>query len=65
MAVPKEKKSKARRDSRKANWKAKAPNLIECPHCHEMKLAHKVCKKCGYYDGEQKVEVQKEKKEAK
>ena len=36
MAVPKGKVSKARRDKRRANWKAAVPTLVECPHCHEM-----------------------------
>lgn len=37
MAVPKRKMSKARRDSRRANWKLTVPGLVECPQCHEMK----------------------------
>ena len=61
MAVPKEKVSKARRNSRKANWKISTPSIVECPHCHEAKLPHKVCKKCGYYDGREVV-AQKEAK---
>ncbi len=62
MAVPKKKVSKASKNSRKANWsKVSAPSLCECPHCHEMKQTHKVCAKCGYYDGEEIVA----KKEAK
>ncbi len=60
MAVPKSKVSKARRNSRAANWKISAPNLSECPQCHELKQSHVVCPKCGYYDGE-KVVVIKEK----
>ena len=47
MAVPKRKTSKARRDSRRANtWKLSAPGIVECPQCHKMKLAHRVCKAC-------------------
>ena len=38
MAVPKRKMSKARRDSRRANWKLTVPGLVECPQCHEMKM---------------------------
>ena len=51
MAVPKTKVSKARKNSRKANWKAGVPTLVECPHCKELKQPHVVCKACGYYDG--------------
>lgn len=62
MAVPKNKVSKQRRNKRAANWKLSKPNLTECPQCHELKLSHKVCPKCGYYKGEQII-VEKEKKE--
>ena len=53
MAVPKNRTSKARKHSRSAHWKLTAPSITECPQCHEMKLAHRVCKNCGYYDGRQ------------
>ena len=45
MAVPKGKQSKQRTNTRFANFKATAPTLVECPHCHELKQPHKVCKK--------------------
>lgn len=52
MAVPKRKQSKSRTNKRfAANSKKTAPTLVECPHCHELKLPHVVCKNCGYYDG--------------
>ena len=57
MAVPKRRTSKARKRSRKANWKVSLPGIVECPQCHEAKLAHIVCKHCGYYDGKQAVSV--------
>lgn len=63
MAVPKRKISKQRRNTRFAHWKATAPSLVECSHCHEMKLAHRVCKNCGYYDGKLVVEPKPEKEE--
>ena len=62
MAVPKRKVSKQRKRNRAANWKASAPTLVECPQCHEQKVAHKVCDACGYYDGKQVVEVSAESK---
>ncbi len=61
MAVPKGKVSKARRNSRKANWKISVPAVVECPHCHEKKLAHQVCKKCGYYDKKQVINLDEKK----
>jgi large subunit ribosomal protein L32 len=63
MAVPKGKVSKARRNSRRANWKLQMPGIVECPQCHQMKLAHRVCKNCGYYNGVQVVNKD-EKKDA-
>ena len=61
MAVPKKKVSKQRKRLRAANWKLTAPNLIDCPQCHEKKLSHRVCGNCGFYNGEQVME-QKQKK---
>ena len=51
MAVPKKRTSKARKRSRRANWKLEAPALNTCPQCHRLRLAHRVCKSCGFYDG--------------
>ena len=58
MAVPKNKVSKARRDKRRANWKLTAPNLFECPQCHELKLPHRVCPSCGQYKGKEVIKVE-------
>ena len=55
MAVPKHKVSKSKGRSRVANWKASAPTLVECPQCHAQKQSHRVCAKCGYYDGKQVI----------
>lgn len=52
MGNPARKFSKGRRDSRRAaNVKLSIPGIVECPQCHEMKLAHRVCKNCGFYKG--------------
>jgi len=55
MAVPKRKSSKQRRNKRRANWKLTAPNLVECPQCHALKLSHRVCKDCGTYNGKEVI----------
>lgn len=62
MAVPKCKTSKARRNSRAANWKIQEVSLVECPNCHEKVQSHRVCPNCGTYNGKVAVEI-KEKKE--
>ena len=56
MAVQKSKTSKQRTNTRYAQWKIEAPNLSECPQCHEAMLAHRVCKNGGYYAGKAVVE---------
>ncbi|RME19319.1 MAG: 50S ribosomal protein L32 [Deltaproteobacteria bacterium] len=58
MAVPKKKKSKAKRDSRRGgHLKFRAPNVIDCPQCAEPMLPHRACPKCGFYKGRQVIEV--------
>jgi large subunit ribosomal protein L32 len=51
MALPKRRHSKARGRKRRTNWKISAPNVIECPHCHQARLPHHICSHCGFYDG--------------
>ena len=63
MAVPKGKQSKSRTNKRFANYKATAATIVECPHSHEYKEAHRVCKNCGYYDGVEVVAQKEEKKD--
>ena len=62
MATPKGKVSKARRNSRRANWKLSLPGIVKCPKCGKMKLSHRVCKACGYYDGQEIIKVEAEEK---
>ena len=48
--------AKRKRDShRSASSTLKPQTLVECPQCHELKQPHRVCKKCGYYDGKSAV----------
>jgi len=51
MAVPKKKKSKSKRDSRRSHDSVKLPNVATCPHCNEPVLPHRVCPECGTYKG--------------
>ncbi|NLI59994.1 MAG: 50S ribosomal protein L32 [Clostridiales bacterium] len=58
MAVPKRKTSKARRDKRRANWKVSMPGMAECPQCGTMRLSHRVCKECGFYNKRQVISTE-------
>ncbi|NMA92331.1 MAG: 50S ribosomal protein L32 [Firmicutes bacterium] len=59
MAVPKRRTSRAKRAQRRSHDKIKAVNLVPCPKCHELKLAHRVCLNCGSYNGRVVIEAPK------
>ncbi|MDO8461985.1 MAG: 50S ribosomal protein L32 [Deltaproteobacteria bacterium] len=61
MPVPKRKKSRARRNNRRAHDALTAPSLSPCPHCKEPKLSHRVCLHCGYYRGEEIIPMEAKK----
>jgi large subunit ribosomal protein L32 len=58
MANPKRRWSKARTGKRRSQWKLAIPGMVQCPQCHEMKLPHRVCKLCGFYDGKEIIKVE-------
>ena len=55
MAVPKRRTSKTRKNKRRSHMRLSMPGIVECPNCGEAKLAHRVCKECGSYKGEEVV----------
>lgn len=61
MPVPKGKASSTRRDKRRTHYKIEAPNLVECPQCHELMVPHRICKNCGYYNGKNVLNVEEAK----
>jgi large subunit ribosomal protein L32 len=58
MAVPFRRTSKTRKRMRRTHFKISVPGMVECPQCHEMKLAHRICKNCGTYKGRTVVEAE-------
>jgi large subunit ribosomal protein L32 len=63
MPNPKKKHTPSRRDSRRAaNWRVSALNSSKCPQCGEAKLPHKICRACGFYNGELVVPRKEKKK---
>lgn len=59
MAVPKKKKSKSKRDSRRANHdRITAPNIAHCPKCQAAKMSHRVCPECGWYKDREVIVIE-------
>ncbi|MCB9529071.1 MAG: 50S ribosomal protein L32 [Myxococcales bacterium] len=57
MAVPKKRKSRSKRDMRRANHKISAPVFNECQNCGAPKEPHRVCGNCGWYKNRYVIEV--------
>ncbi len=58
MAVPQRKKSKAKRNSRRAQHdKITLPGVSICLNCGADYLGHRACSECGWYRGRVAVEV--------
>ncbi len=49
MAVPKRKKSRTKRDTRRATHSITATAFNLCEKCGAPKEAHRVCRHCGWY----------------
>lgn len=60
MAVPKRRTSKARKRKRRTHKKAEAPATQACPRCGDPKQSHRVCPGCGYYGGQEVIDVESE-----
>ena len=55
MAVPKRKISRSQKGKRRIHQKVAAPGTSVCPQCKEVKLAHRICSNCGYYNGKEVI----------
>lgn len=51
MPNPTHRHSKTRTAKRRTHYKATAPSTGLCSNCGEVKLQHRVCPNCGYYNG--------------
>jgi len=51
MPNPKRRHSKQRTAKRRSHDFLTPTGLSECPNCHERKLPHVACRKCGTYKG--------------
>ncbi|MCD6505658.1 50S ribosomal protein L32 [Candidatus Poribacteria bacterium] len=58
MAVPKRRTSKSRKRMRQSHHALPRKSLSICPNCHEPKMPHRICPRCGYYKGQQYIETE-------
>ena len=57
MPNPKRRHSTRRTANRRAHDFLTATGTSECPNCHEKKLPHRACAKCGEYKGRAVLDV--------
>ena len=57
MPNPKRRHSTRRTANRRAHDFLTAGGLSECPNCHEKKLPHRACPKCGAYKGRAVLDI--------
>jgi len=55
--LPKRKLSRRRKYNRRNHDKLTLSHLVRCDNCNEYKRSHQVCPNCGYYGGEQVIEI--------
>ncbi len=51
MAVPRNRMSNARKNSKRAHHAKKPKNATACSNCGTLRLAHRICHSCGHYAG--------------
>lgn len=59
MAVPKQRRSKAKKRTKRSCWKLVMPNLSACKNCGELCHPHRACTACGHYNGRQVLKIKK------
>ena len=57
MAVPKQRHTKSKRNKRRMHLYITKATLTVCPKCKKPVLPHTVCKNCGYYKGQEVINV--------
>jgi len=51
VAVPRNRHSNARKNSKRAHHAKKEKHISVCSNCGKMHLSHRMCLSCGYYSG--------------
>ncbi len=59
MALPKKHHTRSKTNQRRSHAALKPVQLVSCPKCHTLIKPHCVCSNCGYYKGEEVIDVLK------
>jgi large subunit ribosomal protein L32 len=51
MAVPRNRTSNARKNSRRSHHAKQPRNFQSCSNCGNKHIPHRICPHCGFYDG--------------
>ena len=65
MAEPKKRLTSTRSGNRRSHLAKKVQKLGFCPKCNSALPSHTVCKKCGYYNGEDILQLERKEREKK
>jgi len=52
---PKRRHSRERKGERRSAISLAAPKIVTCPNCGTATVSHQVCKRCGFYKGQEVV----------
>ena len=58
MPVPKYRKSRSKRDKRRAHFNLTPSQFNHCDKCGAPVLPHRVCDSCGFYKGKKVLEIE-------
>ncbi len=60
MAVPRNRVSNARKNSRRAHDAKQPKNTSACSNCGKERIAHRICRFCGHYKNKSFAKEQSE-----
>lgn len=63
MAVPKKRRSKAKKRTHRSLWKIHKPTMTPCTNCGQLTIAHHACSACGFYKGRQVLKIKPKKED--
>jgi large subunit ribosomal protein L32 len=57
MAVPRNRTSNAKKNSRRSHHAKTPKNLSACSNCGKARQPHRICSACGFYGGKSVVAI--------